>query len=210
MQYLLVENKQIVHLGPIDYRPRFIQSELDDLEVDYNLPVAEIGYIKINDSLELFPIGSMISPEYNPLYETLAGPFWSYKDDEAHATYFKLTLSIDSVKENLKGLAAKTRKSKELEGFTFTLQGKDVFISTAREDRNMLVGVSIPEGETISWKFGQSGFVNISQKDVNDIIEYRTRYIQTQFDKEYAIHNLIEETKTLAELKQIVIVEPKV
>ena len=47
--YLLVENRQIVHLGPIPWRHRFIQSELDDLEVDFVVPQSEQGYIKINE-----------------------------------------------------------------------------------------------------------------------------------------------------------------
>ena len=84
MNYLLVENRQSgnpsILLGPIVWKPRFIQSEIDDLEVDYKVPPAEQGYIKINDNLEIIPVIEATDAGEDPLYEGLAGPFYNYTD----------------------------------------------------------------------------------------------------------------------------------
>lgn len=203
MQYLLVENKEIVHLGPIDYRPRFIQSELDELEVECVIPATESGYIKINDSFELFPVGSINCSDYNPLFEFVAGPFWTYKDNEAHATYNTVDLDIDSIKRNLKSVAKKLRVEQENTKLALVVQLKDVLISTAREDRTQFYNIRIEEGEYISWKFGESGFITITKSDVDFIIKEINKYVQSVFDIEHNRCNNIDAAKTVEELQAI-------
>jgi hypothetical protein len=62
MNYLLVQNKQMVILGPITWRQRFIQTEINDLiddgelTIDYTVPATEQGYINIGDGFEIFPV----------------------------------------------------------------------------------------------------------------------------------------------------------
>jgi hypothetical protein len=52
----------MVILGPITWRQRFIQTEINDLiddgelTIDYTVPATEQGYINIGDGFEIFPV----------------------------------------------------------------------------------------------------------------------------------------------------------
>ena len=76
MKYILVQNQTTVLLGPMYWKPRMLQSELDDIEISYIVPPAEQGYILVNSDplIEIFPITETITPEFNSLIEHLSGP----------------------------------------------------------------------------------------------------------------------------------------
>jgi hypothetical protein len=58
------------------YQPRFFQSELEDLEIEYIMPLIEpTEYLKITENVELFPLIELIQPEVDQLFHQLAGPF---------------------------------------------------------------------------------------------------------------------------------------
>lgn len=208
--YLLVENRSQVHLGPIDWRPRFIQSEIKSLEVDFIIPLTPPpnGYIKINDTLEIIPVKQYQDPEYNDRFEQLAGPYYTYTGNEATMYYNVIPSQIHDIKGRLKNIAANTRYHKEIRGTTVNISGTNVFISTAREDRTQFNDLLNTIGNsTISWKF-ELGFININKSIVEQIIQARADHIQAQFDWEANIIQAIDACTTVDELKVIQVDEP--
>ena len=100
--YVLVENRQIIHLGPIPWRHRFIQSELDDLEVTYTVPPVEIGYIRINDNFEIFPVGEAQGDAGDPKWNDPVGPTWEFVDNVAVPTFGKVDKPLDQIRQMIK------------------------------------------------------------------------------------------------------------
>ena len=208
MQYILTENKQVV-LGPMNWKQRFIQSELDDLEVEYTVAPIEQGYIKIDDQYELFPLTGIDVPTYDPTYEQLVGPFYTFTDNAATSSYTKQDLPIDTAKSTLKALAASERYKKEISGTKVTVQGVEVTVDTDRMARNVFVQQYTLMGatDTTHWKFPEA-WLTVSKTDLADIVTASTAYIQTQFDWEKEINDQITAATTTDQLKAIVIVAP--
>lgn len=115
--YILVENRQIVHLGPFAWNKyRMLQSELDDLEVSFTVPPVEQGYIRINDNFEIFPITDIVSPEIDPNFDQPIGPTWTFNDDHVIGTYEKQDKPLVEVRNTIKSVAAAIRYGKEAAG----------------------------------------------------------------------------------------------
>jgi hypothetical protein len=206
MQYLLVENKKTIHLGPVFWRHRFIQSELDDLEVTYTVPPIEPNsYLQINDIMEIFPIESISQPSYDPMYEQLVGPIWTFTD-VATGTYSATSKDLSVVKSELKGLAAAERYKKEVAGVNVTVQGQEVLVDTSRDGRNIFVQKysMMADTDTVQWKF-PSTWITLSKADLGLVVTEAAAYIETQFVWEQNIVNQIDNATTVNDLKAIVI-----
>lgn len=210
MQYLLVENKQIVHLGPIFWRHRFIQSEVDDLEIDYIVsPTEPESYVKINDSVEIYPV-VLDQPSFDPLYEQLEGPFWNFENQTATGTYNVIARDINHTKDDLKALASSERYKKEISGVKHNIQNTEVTIATDRDSRNIFTQklIVMNDTDTIQWKLPEN-WTALSKTDLIDILNAINNHVQAQFDWEKDIVFQINSASTFEELKSIVIVEKK-
>lgn len=209
MQYLLVENKEIVHLGPIFWRHRFIQSELDDLEIDFLVPPVEPNaYIKISDTLEIFPVESITQPSYDPQYEQLVGPQWSFTNNVATGTYTTTSKEISVIKSDIKALTASERYNKEVAGTKVTIQGQEVSVDTSRDGRNIFVQkyTMMRDTETVQWKFPEC-WLTLSKSDLGQVVAAGAIHIESQFVWEQSIANQIDAAVSIDEIKAIVIVE---
>lgn len=202
--YLLVENRETVLLGPMNWRQRFFQEELKDLEVEFQVPPVEQGYLRVNDSLEFFPIVSIESPEIDLLFEQPVGPFWTYDNNEARGVYQKIPGSIDAAKGNMKTMAANRRYVKENTPFKMTVQGQEVTIDVSRDNRNIFVQKyqMMADGETVQWKFPE-GWVELTKIELGGIVAAGAAHIQTQFDWEKNIGDQIDAAPDVDTLKTI-------
>lgn len=210
MQYLIVENKEIIHLGPIFWRHRFIQSELDDLEVDFVVPPVEPnGYLKITDQIEIFPITNLETPNYDPTYEQLTGPFWTFTSTSATGAYTVDVKSLDTIKSDLKATAAAERYKKEVAGTKATIQGKEVFVDTSRDGFNIFVRkyAMMSDTEVVQWKFPDC-WLSLTKLDLGEVVAAGAAHVESQFVWEQSIASQIDASTTVDELKAIVIVEP--
>lgn len=210
MQYLIVENKEIIHLGPIFWRHRFIQSELDDLEVEFAVPPVEpSGYLKITDQIEIFPITNLETPSYDPTYEQLNGPFWTFADDSAIGAYTVSAKPLDTIKNDLMSLAAAERYKKEVAGTKATVQGKEVFVDTSRDGRNVFIQkyMMMNDTDTVQWKFPDC-WLTLTKLDLAAVISAGANHIEQQFVWEQSIVSQIEAAETVEQLKAIIIIEP--
>lgn len=210
MDYVLVEKRQSILLGPMPWRHRFFQSELDDLEVEYTLtPAIPTGRIQINQDLEIMPVLQLTSPPIDVVYESPVGPFWTFDDNGAYGTYTKKDNDLDFSKGHLKSVAAAERYRKENLGTTAVIQGTTVTIDTSRDGRNIFVQKYslMGDNDTVNWKFPE-GWLILTKGELGAVILAGSTYIQNQFEWEHTISQQIDNAQTAQELKNIVIVEP--
>jgi hypothetical protein len=207
MQYVLTQNKQIL-LGPIFWRHRQIQSELDDQEVEFLIPPVEPNaYIEIDNEFEIFPVIGLEIPSHDPIYQQLAGPFWVFTDVAA-GSYAVVDKQLNVIKNELTALAASERYKKEVAGTTMTIQESEVSVATDRESRNVFTQklVTMSDTDTVQWKFHE-GWLTLSKTELTTVLNAVNSYVQTQFDWENSIVGQIAAASTAEELKEIVIIE---
>lgn len=225
--YILVENRQTIHLGPIPWRHRFIQSELDDLEVNFKVSPSEMGYVRINDNFEIFPVGEPIGPEIDDRWEDPIGPTWAFNEEEiilpkpefapeelpapsywkreAIPTYSKSLKQIDQVKQFVKNDVASKRFFKEATGTQAEIR-PEVFVTvdTSRDGRAIFVQVfsTMDENANVDWKFPE-GWFSITKQELGVIISAGFTHIQSQFNWEKEYVDRIDATGSVDDLKLI-------
>lgn len=212
MKYILVENRTIIHLGPIDWKPRFIKSELDELEIDFFIPPVEQGYIKINNELELIPITSGdVAPAFDQNYESITGPYYTYFDFEVHTYYDILQQPIESIKANLKPSVTNERYIKEIAGTKVMIQNIEVTVDTARSNRDIFVQKYLLMGdtETVQWKFPEA-WLTLTKVELGQVVAAGAIHVQNSFEWESLTCNEIDDANDIETLKAIIIVEPPI
>jgi hypothetical protein len=211
MKYTLVKDKSQIFLGPIDWRSRFIQSEIDtlleegDLSQPHTVPPIEQGYIQLTDGFEIYPITSIIDPvDFDPKFDDLIGPVWSFQNNEAGMSYTKRDRPIDAVKSSLKEIVAAERFIKENAGTMINIQSNDIFLDTSREGRNVFVQkyFMMGDGDTVNWKF-PTCWLTLSKTELGQLVTVGIKYIQDQFDWEKSLVEQIDSAQTVDELRSI-------
>ena len=205
--YLLVENKQIIHLGPIAWRPRFFQSELDDQEINFKISPAEpeLGYVNINDSFEIFAIITDSQPEgYDPRYYDLAGPYYTYVDNQAHSRHDMVLKPISQVQEQLKQITMNLRYQKEIAGTKVTIQGTEVSVDTNRGSRDVFVQqyMLMPADQTTIWKFPEV-WLTLTKADLGACVAAGVTHVQAAFNWESSTVASIMAASTMSELQAL-------
>lgn len=213
MNYLLVQNRQTVILGPITWRQRFIQSEINELVEEgelstmFTVPATEQGYIDIGDGFELIP-AELITPNYDVIYQHLAGPFWVFDNNTATGSYTVHDLDINIVKGHLKQVVANERYRKQNLGITVTMAGVNFNVGTDVNTVNQFVSLAATTGNnTINYK-SPTGFILATGTDIQLVADQINTYIQSQFNWELDIITQIDAASSVEELQAIVIIEP--
>lgn len=203
-KYFLVENRQQIHLGPVEWSHyRMFQSELDDLGINYTISPSAESYVNIDGKYEIIPLGTTIVPEHDSVYEELVGPSITFDNNQAHQTYTKRNRNIESVKSSLYSIIATERYEYEIKGIEYTLGGVSVTLPTDREGKKQFTDILATIGDSsISYKFN-GNFYTLSKSDVEAIISAINTYVQSQYDWEHSVHTQIQNATTLDELKAI-------
>jgi hypothetical protein len=151
-----------------------------------------------------------IRPELNPMVEYHYGPLWEIEETVAIAKYEVYDINIDSARVNLKTLAAAERYEKEIAGATVTVQDQNVSIYTDRETRNIFLQkyALMGDQEQVNWKFPE-GWLILTKQELGQVIGVGAAYIQSCFDWERGISDLLDAATTKEELLAVEIVEPK-
>ena len=198
MKYLITNNKNVV-LGPMDWRINTFQSEMDDLEVEYQVSPNE-GYYQVNNQVEVFPITSSTTPAYDANYQQLAGPFYTFDNQEASETYEVVDLAVYESQNKLKAIInSESTKAKAVKT-SVEIQGKTVTISAA-EFSNYVHQLSVM-GDSINWKFPE-GWLVLVKADLEMIVSTINGVVQGALDVEYAQHLTIEAADSIASLQAL-------
>jgi len=208
MAYLLAKDKQQVILGPMPWKARYIQSELNDL-VDsgekataFTISPTESGYVDCLDGYELIPVEFTFA-DHDPVYQHLEGPFYTYEGNAATGYYNVLDTDIALVKPALKNKAKTERQRKQTLGTTVTINGNVYSVATDDAELQKYIAAKESIGEaSINWKFGNT-FETIDAAGLQNVIDTIRAYVQSQFDWEKGIYDAIDAAADIAALKAI-------
>lgn len=207
--YILIQNRQTVLLGPMSWRQRMLQDEINqlvdegELSVKYEVPPVEVGYVNLGDNVEIFPV-TMEPPAFDALFQSIAGPFWTFTSNSATGSYTVHDGDIASIKGNLKNILAVIRYNKEQTPFAHTVQGQTVTLDASRENRNVFVQKYqfMADTDTVDWKFPET-WLTLTRAELGEIVLAGANHIQTQFDWEKGYADRIDAATTIAQLKTI-------
>jgi hypothetical protein len=207
MYAVIYDNKVVV--GPINWNRGMFQGALERKGIQYplsrtapnNLPLTIDEHAKIMRVEE-------IRPQMNPLVEFYYGPLWDITEEAAIANYEVHDSPIESMRYNLKQLAAQARYSKEVLGTTVTIQDKTVTIDTNRGARDIFVQkyLLMTESVTVNWKFPET-WLTLTKSDLGLCVTAANQYIQQCFDWELNISEQIDQAQNKQELLAVTIVE---
>lgn len=205
MDFLIVENDQIVHLGPKPWNKYAFEScILDDMEVVATLPSTCTQLYVVSPSIKIYPVTMQPYPTMNTKIQHLAGPFYTFSPTSAVGYYNAVDKPIDIVKAELTNVVAYNRLKKEEAGTTAVIQNLTVTIDTSRSTRDvfalkyMMMGAT----DTVLWKFPE-GWLTLSKTDLGLAVQAGVTYIQTQFTWESQTAASIAACTTLAQLDAI-------
>jgi hypothetical protein len=205
--YVLIENEQYVHLGPINWNQRMFTSHIaEDLEIDISLPkqYESAAPIVINDNFKILPATLVYPSAHNSKIEQYAGPFWSVVDNTAIGTFTNSPKNIDVVRSDLKIIIANNRWREETKGITINIQGQDVFVTTTRGERDIfLQSLQLMQPtDTRLWKFNTI-WLTLTHVDMQTIVSAIVNHIQAAFDWDNSKHIEIDSSQTLEDLDKI-------
>jgi hypothetical protein len=208
MNYLLVQNRSTVILGPMPWKQRFIQSEITqliedgELSVNFTVPASEQGYINIGDGFELFPC-TVNTPDIDYNYQYLIGPTWSYTDNTVTGSYTVGNTDISIVKSNLKNIVATQRYAKQNSNTTVTVANTTFNVNTDTDTLNQFVSLANATGtNTINYK-SPVGFISVTGTDIQSIVNQINTYIQEQFTWEMTVGQTIDAASDVTTLQSI-------
>jgi hypothetical protein len=204
MHYVLIENGTLVHLGPIEWRPRMFLSYIeDDLELEgVTLPAtAPAAPIQISETFAIHVARTVEPAQHNAKIKQLAGPTWAIVEGVAIGTYTSVDKPIEQVKGELKGVVANNRWAQEVAGFSMELQGQTVRITTQRGDRDIFLQTYqlMAEEDTKQWKFGAT-WLTLTKAEILAIVTSVVSHVQASFTWEQTTVAAIEGAVSLEAL----------
>lgn len=202
MDYVMVENKKTVLVGPMPWRNRFFQRELNDLDIDYVVsPLEPFSYVKITESIEIFPVVEILNSDFDPVFEHVSGPYWIFENESARGHFIKHYNDTAVIKHSLKSQLAAERYRREILGVAAVIQDCVVTITTDRQSRNIMNQhyMLMTEDQVVQWKFPEM-WVSLTKNSLATAIYRCNQYVQAQFDWEKALSDSIDTAQTVEEL----------
>lgn len=198
MYAVIYDNRVLV--GPMNWNRGMFQGALGRKGISYELSRTAPNNLPliIDEHAKIMRVDE-IRPEMNPLVEFYYGPLWDITDETAIANYEVHDSPIESMRYNLKQLAAQERYKKEVLGTTATIQEHAVTIDTNRGARDIFVQkyFLMADSDTVNWKFPEI-WLTLTKQDLSLAVQAGAQYIQSCFDWEADISNQFD----LADTKQ--------
>lgn len=199
-------HKNKIQVGPRDWHYWFFRRYLEDNDLDYGpLPLLYSEPI-ITNEWRIIPISELIEPEYNPLFQEYAGPYWTIYDTYITGYYDVVQSPINIIKSRMKDIISNTRYEIEIGGINFTFpDNTTVELYTTREDRSVYLDALLVMGEndTIDFKFKKGVFKTVTKQVLQQIVATGFQHIKNLFIWEASICSQIDAASTVDELKVI-------
>ena len=206
--FVIVHNNSVI-LGPMRWnRFRFENFLVEELEVSTTLPQQNSSVVTVSDEISIYPIQGSLDPVFNPKIEILHGPFWEFTDSAAISSYQVLSKTVESVKNELKSLAAAERWNRENTQVSVTINDISCDFKTDRETRMVLQNALTSPSDANVWKVAGDTWVTLTKVDLQNILTAVLTHVQASFDWEHSIVTQINAAETLAELDTIQITQP--
>lgn len=205
--YALVNGEELL-LGPISFNTRMINSELEDLELDYRVKSSDDANVPISISEEIKIIFARNDiPEHDPRFEVVFQTSHEIQEKEVVFFYTKRDKSLEQIKGEYKQLVAPERRNKENTNINLTVNDVEIIVSTSRDNRLALASKALGNSGPYNFKFGDT-WVEITKENLEYILAQIDTKVQEAFDWELSKLNEIESCDTKEAVYNVVIVPP--
>lgn len=210
MEIALIHNGSLI-LGPIGFNIRMINSELEDLELLDRVSSSDFQNIPIHFSdglTHIVPIEKII-PENDLKYHNVGNFSWEIislnnTPDKLKITYDVINKTLEEVKNLRKNELAPIRKGKEDSIIKLNINNTEIFISTSKEERGVLLGKLLSSNGICNYKF-KNTWVRINKNNIQYIIDEVDKFIQNLFDWELKKIQEIDLCTTINEVYNVII-----
>ncbi len=212
MEIALIHNNSL-ELGPIGFNVKYINADLEDLEVEERISPQSYTDLPIHFSdglTHLLPIEKVV-PENDPKYHNVGNFTWEIIEEDGTPVKVRFTYPIvDKTLEEVKALRKQEvspyRKEKENTIITLDVNGNSVQVSTSREERVLLASKLSAAPDSHNFKF-LSGWLEVSTENLQYIVSEIDKVVQAAFDWELAKLQEIDACETIDEVYDVIVRE---
>ena len=207
--YALINGQELL-LGPIAFNYRMINSVLEEeLEVEFRVTSQDYQNVPITftEDIKILPARNDI-PEYDPRFQSVAQTSHTITDTEVVFGYGVGDKTLEQIKGERKAGVAPERWNKENTTVTVTINGKEITVSTSRDNRLALVSKLLSGDGPYNFKFNDGVWEEISKTDLQTILTEIDTVVQAAFDWELAKLAEIDACEDGEAVYAVVIVPP--
>ena len=212
MEIALIHNNSL-ELGPMGFNVKYINADLEDLEVEERISPQSYTDLPIHFSdglTHLLPIEKVV-PENNPKYHNIGNFTWEIiKENEVPVkvllTYPIIDKTLEEVKELRKQEVSPYRREKESTTISVNLNGTSVEVSTSREERLLLASKLSAAPGPHNFKFSNT-WLEITTEQLQTIVSEIDVKVQEAFDWELSKLQEIDACETIDSVYDVVIRE---
>jgi hypothetical protein len=196
MFYVIVNNNRVV-FGPREWNRLLFQSVIqDDFDVNATLNFTNDygSKVVIDENISILPVHTTKSPEYNSLTQNLVGPTWEFDDAGATQIWNVQDKNLEELKISFKNQIKENRYIKEVSGTTIVVGDQKVYVPTDRNSNAIYhQKANVVTDEPVNFKLNATWF-SLTQKDFQSICTQIDDFIQSTFDWEKTISDIIDAT----------------
>ena len=212
MEIALIHNNSL-ELGPMGFNVKYINADLEDLEVEERISPQSYTDLPIHFSdglTHLLPIEKVV-PEHDPKYHNIGNLTWEIVEEDnipvkVRFTYPIVDKTLEEVKVIRKQEVAPYRREKENTTITLDINGNSVQVSTSREERVLLASKLSAAPASCNYKF-LSGWLEVTTENLQTIITVIDAKVQEAFDWELAKLQEIDACTTIDEVYDVIVRE---
>lgn len=212
MEIALINNRSLI-IGPMTFNVKYINSDLEDLELEDQISPQSYKDLPIHFSdgqTHLLPIEKII-PDHNPKYHNVGNFNWEIIEEndipvKVVMTYEIVDKTLEEVKELRKQEVAPYRREKENTVITLTIDGNEIQVSTSREERNLIASKISASPGPHNYKF-KNTWLQVTIEQLEYILKEIDTIVQTAFDWEFSKLQEIDACETIDEVYNVVVRE---
>jgi hypothetical protein len=212
MEIALIHNNSL-ELGPFGANVRYINEELEELEVEERISPQSFSSLPIHfsDGLTHLVPTERVIPEHDPKYYNVGNFSWEIIEENGVPTKVLLTYptiekTLEEVKTLRKQEVSPYRREKENTTLTLTVNGTEVEVSTSRDERLLLASKLSAAPGPHNFKF-QNTWLEITTEELQYILNQIDIKVQEAFDWELAKLQEIDACNTIDDVYAVVIRE---
>ena len=212
MEIALINNNSLI-LGPMGFNVRYINSELEDLEVEERISPQSYTDLPIHfsDNETHLVLIEKVVPENDTKYHNIGNFTWEItKENDVPVkvllTYPIIDKTLEEVKELRKQEVSPYRREKENTTISVNLNGTSVEVSTSREERLLLASKLSAAPGPHNFKFSNT-WLEITTEQLQTIVSEIDVKVQEAFDWELSKLQEIDACETIESVYDVVIRE---
>lgn len=212
MEIALIHNNSL-ELGPMGFNVKYINADLEDLEVEERISPQSYTDLPIHFSdglTHLLPLERVV-PEHDPKYQNVGNFTWEIIEEDNTPVKVRITYEIgDKTLEEVKALRKQEvspyRKEKENTIISVNINGNSVQVSTSREERVLFASKLSASPTSCNYKF-LSGWLEVTTENLQTIISEIDKVVQEAFDWELAKLQEIDACTTIDGVYAVIVRE---